>query len=398
MSAHARLSASSAERWIHCPGSVDLAATLPPGSTPYAAAEGTFAHDIAAICLTHDTHAASYIGKKDVVDGHEFVCDADMAEHIQTYVDHCNQNALPQRWVELSVTPALQQWDNDLGGTADFVTYDPARKLLRVMDFKFGAGMFVSADDNKQLKVYALGALLAINLPTETVEVHIIQPRYEGALPIRVESFPAIDLLDFAGELAEAAKRTRAKDSATLHLMPGPWCKKTFCPNARICPALANMQQALVVQEFKNVVAYDAGALAKALQDAPLVEERIAALRSFAYERAVAGDNIPGFKLVEKRARRHWTDENAVIQWAKKRAIEPFENPELKSPAQLEKGLKKAEKEELKAWTVSVSSGVSLVPESDARPPVSKQITVDDFEAIGGPEAPKQLTADTLFS
>ena len=102
---------------------------------------------------------------------------------------------------------------------------------------------------------------------------------------------------------------------------------------------------------------------------------------------------------MEKRGRRHWTDEDAVIKWAKDRAIEPFEKPELKSPAQLEKGLKKPEKTELAAFTATVSSGTALGPDTDARPPVGKQITADDFEAIGSPQAaPKQLTAENLFA
>ena len=155
----------------------------------------------------------------------------------------------------------------------------------------------------------------------------------------------------------------------------------------------------LVKQEFSAAVPYDAQALSTALTSIPLVEERIAAIKAFAYERASAGDAVPGYKLVEKRARRHWTDEALVIKWAQDRAIEPFEKPELKSPAQLEKGLKKPEKADLAAFTVSISSGTALVPEADARPAVSKQITVNDFETIGSSQvAPKQLTAENLFA
>jgi len=256
--------------------------------------------------------------------------------------------------------------------------------------------MFVDANDNKQAKIYALGVLLTINKPADTVEVYIVQPRYEGAEPVRMFSFPAIDLLDFAAQLSEGAERTRQPDAP---LSAGPWCKKTFCPNGATCPELERMQHAVIKQEFSTaVVAYDPAILRQALDQIPFVEQRINALKAFAYERAVAGDTIPGYKLVAKKAQRQWTDPKAVVKWADERAIDPYETPELKSPAQLEKGLGKTDKAALKDFYASVSSGTTLVPEGDKRPAVKAQITVDDFSVVGEAEAaPKQLTANNLF-
>lgn len=391
---HARLSASAAERWMNCAGSVKLAAEQPAPPTSFEAAQGTFAHDIAAECLTTGVRPNDSLGVPGAVEGHGIVCDQDMVDGVTLYVETCAKLCLEKRWIELSLTDALKEWDDDLGGTADFATYSPAKRLLRVVDFKYGAGMFVSADDNKQLKVYALGALLAVNAPVDTVEVYIVQPRFEGAEPVRMQSFPAHDLMEFAGDIAYAAIATRLPEPP---LTPGPWCKKTFCPNARMCPALERMQHMLIKQEFSAVIPFDPKTLASALDAIPLVEERIKAIKEFAYAQAVAGRTVPGYKLVDKRPRRQWTDRIAVIAWAKQRAIEPFEEPVLKSPAQLEKGLKKSEKTELAAYTVSVSSGTALVPEADARPAVNKMITIDDFEAIGGASQPKQLSATNLF-
>ena len=154
----------------------------------------------------------------------------------------------------------------------------------------------------------------------------------------------------------------------------------------------------LVKQEFTAVVPFDAKRLSDALTAIPLVEERIKAIKDFAYAQACEGREIPGYKLVDKRPRRQWTDEQAVIKWAEERAINPFEAPSLKSPAQLEKGLKKPEKAELAEFTASVSSGTALVPDTDARQAVSTMVTVDDFAPVGGAEAaPKQLSADNLF-
>jgi hypothetical protein len=404
---HARLAASSAERWMNCAGSVNLAAKHPPAPTPFVAAEGTYAHHIAADCLRRGLVCVpeEYVGSKAIVEGHTVTCDEEMVDGVGLYLFTAQDIRLDKEWVELSLHKALKSLDPDMGGTADYVTYSPKLRLLRTVDFKYGAGVFVSADDNKQLKKYAVGAMLSIEegeqfhddtiLPIQAVENYIVQPRYEGALPVRVEKFAAVDLLEFIGDMLTAAKATRQPDAP---LTPGPWCKKTFCPNAHVCPALEAMQHALVKLEFSEIIPVDPKVLGKALSDFDLIEERIKAMRGFAYAQALAGTQIPGWKLVNKKPRRHWTEPDKVIAWAKGRAIEPFEQPELKSPAQMEKGLKKNEKTELAAWAASVSSGITLVPESDARQPVSRAITAADFDAIGGLEvAPKQLTADNIF-
>lgn len=391
---HARLSASSAERWLNCPGSVNLAATHAAPPTAFAPAQGTYAHAIAAECLRTGAKPDEYLGSKGLVEGHEIECDAEMVEGIQLYLDTIAGLRLEKEWVELSLHDALRTLDPDFGGTADWATYSPKLKKLRTVDFKFGAGVFVSVDDNKQLKKYSLGTLLAVGEPVEIVENYIVQPRFEGAPPVRMESFAAFDLMEFAADLIEAAVETR---KANARLTPGPWCKKTFCPNAHLCPALETMQHALLKMEFSDIVPVDPVALGKALSDIVLLEERSKAIKALAYATAVAGTKIPNWKLVDKMPRRQWTNPDAAIKWAQERAINPFVEPEIKSPAQMEKGLKKAEKAELKPFYASVSSGSTLVPDSDSRQEISRAVTAADFDVIGGPEAPKQLSADNLF-
>jgi hypothetical protein len=395
VSQHARLSASAAERWMNCPGSVPLSEAT-PGTTSFEAVQGTFAHDLAATCLLDGAPASVFLGREAVIDGHKVKCDQEMVDGIQVYLDTCQDLHLKQRWIELGLLDSLSKWDADLGGTADYVTYDPDGKLLRVVDFKYGAGVFVSAEDNKQLMMYAFGAMLAVNKPVEAVEVYIVQPRYEGAAPVRMQLFPAWDLMEFAGSVAGAAAKTRLKDAP---LVPGSWCKKTFCPNARTCPALEKYQHAIVAAQFSDVKPYDPKALQSALDAIPLVEERIKAIREFAYLQAMNGRPVPGYKLVAKRARRAWNDETAVIKWAEARAVDPYEPRTLLSPAQMEKAVAKAERKELAPFISSLSSGESLVPESDPRPAISKTVTADDFEVVNSREAaaPKQLTVDNLF-
>lgn len=287
---------------------------------------------------------------------------------------------------------ALAKIDKDLGGTADHVRYRPATETLKIRDFKYGQGVYVDADDNEQLKVYALGALLEVNAKghyPNNIEIDIVQPRYEGAKPVRSYRFSAIDLLGFAADVAEAADRTRQKDAP---LASGDWCK--FCPAAKSCPELERKQHALLADEFPvagSVGAYEPEKLAAALASIPLVKERIKALEEFAYAEALAGKPPPGFKLVDKRAIRKWKSEGEVILWAQERALDPYEPRQVVSPAAMEKllakdaprGKKKEAGQAIEHLVERVSSGTVLVPLSDERP-AAKLVAADDFPMLAG--------------
>ena len=277
-----------------------------------------------------------------------------------------------------------------MGGTADFVRYRPAARHLRVCDFKYGQGVFVEVEGNPQLKKYAVGAMLEVNQPVDEVEVLIVQPRFEGAQPVRSFTFKAIELLDFIADLKEAAERTRQPDAP---LVAGEHCK--FCPASRDCPELERRSHALVAAQFGPVSvfgSYRPEELAKALADIPLVKERIKAIEEFAYQEAMRGADVPGYKLVEKRPTRKWKSEDVVRMWCEQQAISPYAEPEILSPAQLEKrlgenaprGKKKEAGKVLEPLIEKVSSGYALVPESDDRPP-AKRIEATAFDLLPAP-------------
>lgn len=374
MSKHARLSASAAHRWLNCPGSVRLAEGK-PRTTPYAAAEGTFAHTLAGDAYAMAGHYAESYNRKTVVDGHTVQCNPEMVAAVNSYYDVMVGLHLQQSWLEMPLREALSWWDEDLGGTADFVSYSKNQKLLRVMDFKYGAGVFVPVENNVQLKTYALGAMLNIDGPVETIETYIFQPRYETEEPLRRFDYTAEQLIEFAGDLAEGTRRTRAPDAP---LAAGSWCK--FCPNAGTCPELEKKHTAMVTQSFE-IVSYTPPQLAEFLRNVPLVEERMRAIKDEAYRRACEGEEIPGFKIVDKRAVRVWTDEKAAAEWAEHRGIDPWDR-KMKSPAQLEKGLKAAEKKELEPYYDKVSHGTALVPDSDKRNAVTPVATAEEFPLL----------------
>lgn len=399
MSGHARLSASAAHRWMVCAGSVG------EGGEPSAhAAQGTFAHDIAAKCLQDSSLSPSdFFLQKGKVDGFDVECDLEMVEGIRVYLDALDEDLQDGDlcFVEMPLLAALQRIDKDFGGTSDYVRYRPSTRNLLVADFKYGAGVYVEVSGNEQLRVYALGALLemlAKGFKVDTVTSMVVQPRYQAAPAVRSETFKAVELIDFAADLQEAAARTRLLNPP---LVAGSHCAP-FCPKRRTCPELEKKHHAIVaVNDVAMVPAADIAALLAAI---PLVKTRISAIEEHAYKLATQGVEIPGYKLVDKMGRRQWKDEAAVVAWAKERAVDPYAEPEVLSPAQLEerlkatapKGKKKEAVEPLKEFYHSVSSGTALVPATDNRPAV-KRLTDNDFAAVDGNAKPAAPAIATLF-
>jgi len=332
--AHARLSASAAHRWLHCAGSVNLSAGK--NSTSEYAAAGTFAHSIAADCLQRDLDPQDFLGRHKEVDGFAVECTEEMVEAVKFYVDWViNQiTSEAQHACEVPLLEALQEIDPDLGGTADYVIYTPETKHMHVIDFKYGSGTYVEADDSEQLRIYAFGAMLSTKRPVKNITVTIVQPRFEGAKPVRSWTFKAVNILEFIADIKAAADKTRLSDPP---LVSGDHCK--FCPARADCPKLKEHQTELMANDFAELVPYDLDALAQALTNVPLVAARIKAIEEFAYAEATRGIVIPGYKLVAKRPVRRWKSEGDVMEWAQENAVDAFAPRELLSPAQLEKKL-----------------------------------------------------------
>ena len=391
MSTHAKLSASAAHRWMHCAGSVKLSRGLPnPGSRN--AAEGTFAHEIAASALNGVQKPALWLGKKRIVDDKfEIECTQEMVDAVCVYIDEIDDEMMPMdtHFVEVDLTLALAKIHPSLGGTADFIRYRPGKKHLRVVDLKYGAGVIVEVEDNVQAMVYALGALLTSKQPCAEVTVTIIQPRAEHPDGrVRDWTFPSADLLDFEHKLVMAAKATEAPDAP---LVPGAkQCQ--WCLAKPTCPALRERQDALMVNDYSEPATLAPEKLASALLIFPAVKARIKAIEEAAYAAAEAGIAIPGFKLVDKRPMRQWIDIAAVEKWALEGKLDLYAPRELLSPAQAEKclaevapkGKKKEAGKVLEPFYEKKSSGHALVPATDDRPAVKRLEDNRDFAAIGG--------------
>jgi hypothetical protein len=382
--AHSRVGASGMSRWelAHCPGSVQLSAGL-ESKAGYAAAEGTVAHGVAEAMLDMlalNTTAGAIVEQ----DGFSIEVTPVMLDHCADYKDIidslCNENTV--RHVEHKFH--LDKLHPALFGTADCVLWDPVRRHLDVVDFKYGAGHGVEARDNVQLQYYAVGAVMTLGYNPATIDLHIVQPRYahpEGTH--RTASMDPMDLLDFAAYLVASVKETEKPDAA---IRAGEWCR--YCPAAGIpgkCPEQSRHANELAkvaftpVEPGTDVLPYNPDELADWLDRLPILEAQIKAVREFAYNEAEAGRAPPRYKLVEKQAREKWTPAATPEKLARKFKLSVKElrtEPELISPAQLRKllpGKNDKERSALLAqagFTVKESSGHTLVHEDDRRPPV----------------------------
>jgi hypothetical protein len=369
---------------MSCPGSVELSKGVPRGASRFAA-EGTAAHFIAAQCLQEGDPPSYYLDTTLNVDGFEIVVDEEMIAAVEEYVGYIydSEQLGDEGTMEQSLTPALVKLHPKLGGTSDYIRWREKEQLLEVIDYKHGAGVPVDVDDNKQLKYYALGALLSNpEWKAVTVKITIVQPRCDHEQGrIRSYTFPAVDLVDFAGDVVAAAKAT---EEFGADLNPSKKACR-FCPAnaANKCPAIEKETQAIVAASFDMLEPgkYSLEQIAEFLAKAPLVEARISALREFAYQRACAGEKIPFFKLVDKRATRKYNDAAAVAKRAA--GIKgAFTEPEVRSPAQLEKLIgKKRFEAQFGDLVVKESSGHTLVPETDNRPSV-EVAQLENFDKI----------------
>lgn len=371
--AHSRLGASSMYRWSRCPGSVRLSQGIPKTTSSYAE-EGTRAHEIAARWLTTHEPPENYCADEEMLDAITIYYQA-IAEDI---VAHGGE---VERFIENKFD--LEEVYPGCFGTDDCALYFRRHKKLIVYDLKYGQGIAVEVQEggkaNPQLQYYGLGALISTGYPCEVVELVIVQPRCphpDG--PVRRTTLSAMEILDFCADLIDYAKATEVPDAP---LVPGDHCR--FCPAAGVCPALHGKAQLVAKEQFSPALSYDPLKLATALSQIPMAEAWIKNVREFAYQEAMHGRVPPGYKLVPKRATRKWQEHVTaeMLSEAVQLSEDFLVDVSLKSPAQVEKNLTKAGKELVAPLIAAVSSGMSLVPETDRREALRKDAK-SEFSAV----------------
>ena len=392
MTKHSKIGASSAGRWFACPGSVKACEGLTVAESEYAK-EGTAAHALASHCLENGYAATRFlfgvVTEDDVVLGASAgklmkgtPITAEMCTAVQVYLDEVRgiMNKDICRELSVEVKFHLDQLHPDLFGTADAVIYDPDSHDLWVVDYKHGEGVIVNPEDNPQLLYYAVGAAFAkANRKVDQVHLAIIQPRAGEGAP-KWWHVDAVDLLEFASRLQEAAKATEADDAP---LAAGDHCR--WCPAAGICPKLKDVAEVAPLDQFKDDKTYDPEYLADSLNRIKALKGWIKAVEDFALSELQRGKPVPGYKLVEKRAIRQWKDAaeaQRTLLGDGRTEGEIIEPAALKSPAQIEELLGKKDFAELVGdYVVAASSGLTYAASSDKRPAVNRNIK-DGFESV----------------
>ncbi|MGA1073439.1 MAG: DUF2800 domain-containing protein [Pseudohongiellaceae bacterium] len=377
--AHASFGASNSKRRMACPGSLKAEERFPDESSPFAEL-GTAAHELGEHCLENNIEdVALCIGGSF----NDHIVDDNMATAVQTYVNFVRATEAEEAPALLRLEQRFSLEDLDppmpMFGTSDCTIYGKETGNLWIIDYKHGQGVAVDVEDNAQLKYYALGAVLKIGnkAPINQVHTAIVQPRAshrDGS--IRTYSYTKDEILDFGTDLIDAAHAALAPDAP---LIAGDHCK--FCKAAGVCSALRGNALAVAQDEFgviKSVDDLTPEEIGAYMDKLPLVEEWIKSLRRHAHTMLEAGTSVPGFKLVEKRPTRRWKNQEELLDWAASENLEDEEifEKKIKSPAQIEKVVGK--KNVPSDLIMSVSTGLSMVPDTDRRPPAAL-LASDEF-------------------
>ena len=408
---HALLSASSSKQWLHCPPSVRLQENFPNESSVYAA-EGTFAHEVCEYKVRKYLKERVKRPQSEEYGTEEIEQITDVyAEFVISIIEQMKENGCePLAFVEESVD--YSHIDPSGFGTADMLIIgkdEQGRGILHVCDFKTGAGVFVDADHNSQMMLYALGGLAAYGFlyDVEIVRMSIIQPRLDNISTFECSRAE----LEEWGESIKPIAKLAYEGKGEQH--PGDWCR--FCRAKPVCKACADEALALCREDFLDLdaVAFDDTAeesdmtapyeadtqtavfkqpglipiaeLAEIMPTLNRISSWIEAVFAFVSSEAINhGVPIPGYKVVEGRSKRVFTDTKAVVDTAVQNGYTDLYKQSLITLTEFEKMMGKKKFNELLGEYVAKPPGkLALVPESDPREPVDLTATPDqEFTAL----------------
>ena len=418
--AHAKFSPSAAHRWIPCPGSMILEKNIANTSSVHAD-EGTAAHFLASECLERERNAADFLDCFIVVKNGNaawdnenaetrtgFCVDLEMSENVQKYLDAVRSQADGN---DLLIEQRVNFSDfidaENAFGTGDAIIIGQSE--IQIHDLKYGRGVKVDAENNEQLKLYALGALSDFGMFGDFTHARLVihQPRLNHVS----ESVVSIeDLYDFAHRAKNTVQMIKAIDAGTAifeakdMLNPGEkqchWCKAKAT-----CPALIEHVIETVAGEFddlstcdleveikqavEDVLQHENQLLAKLYAALPLIESWSKAVADAVSSKLHSGEHVPGYKLVQGRAgNRTWANAEDAEQVLKNMRLKVEEMYDLKliSPTNAEK-LQKAGVIGPRQWTkvqdliVRPEGKPTVAHESDKRPALDIN-PLNDFDNV----------------
>ena len=352
---------STAKRVINCPGSVALVQKMPPKPSSKYADEGTLLHDTIAEHLATLAPLESFLGKKH----EDQVLTQDLIDDKLVPALALLDEIDPEQKMDYEVETRVGFGDLLPGvfGSTDFVGRMGDKAV--VLDWKFGDGVMVSAEENEQLMFYAAAAMRTTALQwafegATEIECVIVQPPM-----IRRWTTTPERIAQFEHQLVKAVKAAEQPDAG---LKAGDHCR--WCAAKPVCPQMTGEVERAALVKIKEI---DAAMLGQYLAKADVLEGWITDLRALAFQMLEKNVPVPGYKLVQKQSRRQWTDETKAIAALHDMGVprgELFSPEEIRSPAQIEKVLKKRKLALPDDLVKSVSSGTTLASEDDSRPAV----------------------------
>lgn len=373
MAKHAILSASGASRWMACTPSAVLEQQFENKSSVFAE-EGTLAHELGELTLKlnlGEITKRTFNSKFKKIQENKLYS-ADMPDYVQTYVDTCLERVseakatTPDALFKIEQRLDFSEWVPDGFGTGDFVII--ADGTMEVCDLKYGKGVPVSANNNKQMMLYALGAIAEFNFlyDIQKVRMTIIQPRLDNLSTFEVTTE---DLLKWAEDYVRPRAELAIKGKGEF--CAGDHCK--FCRAKAVCRARAEKNMELAKYDFEEPALLDNNDVAYILSKIDELVNWAGDVKEFALEQALNGEEYDGFKVVEGRSNRKYADTEAIVEILRDNN---FNDPDIFKPSELitltnmEKLVGKKKLTELIGdYIVKPPGKPTLVPITDKREP-----------------------------
>jgi hypothetical protein len=368
---------------------------------------GTAAHKIGELALTQDKPASAFMGSKVHVNGTDWLIDEDFIHPVQVYLDAIREDlkemgsaatmkveqALDLEWVAGKPDFSWLHGGNlpadrreEMGGTSDCVL-GQSFGLLRIYDYKNGAGTYVEVEENAQFLGYAAG-VLGENNPKEYshVEMVVVQPRYGSAAPVRRWRVPVSYVYDWVNSTLRPGIERAQSPTATC--IAGEWCAKYFCSRQHDCEALRkyafSKSCALLPGKMHSPRALpDPSTLSPeklnmVFEASNLIAAWVKSVKEYAYEQVKLGRDVAGLKLVNGKSSTKWVgDEAKVIHQLRAYGIPDefiLSKPKLRTAPQVRDAIKKLDKGIQKAVAKNLtqtSRGVTVALASDKRPAIN---------------------------
>lgn len=373
MGAHARFSPSAANRILHCPPSLVLAEQFEDEESQYAQ-EGSAGHALAEHLIKKHLKMRT---KRPVSDYYS----DDLMEAVEEYVCYVtDQIEEAKRECENPVFSVEQRVDiseyvPDCFGTADMVIVTDHK--IHVIDLKLGRGVAVDAQDNPQLKIYGLGVLQMVDMlyDIEDVELTIVQPRLNS---LSSWSITPAELTVWGEEVL--------KPTGALALIgggefaAGSWCR--FCKARNQCRARAEEFLKLAQMEFREPALLSDAEISEVLRVSDELSKWASDVYTFAQDQAITHHKQwPGYKLVEGRSVRKYTDEDAVAETAVKAGYTDIYKKSLIGITEMQRLMGKDNFNQILGGLVVKPQGkITLVPDSDKREAIQQISAEEDFQ------------------